>query len=103
MIFIISVPTCCASGFFVGGNFELLAFGRVLQGIAGGLIAVVVPMYLAECLDKDSRGSGTAMFQLILTLGMCLAALVGLIVTSLVGPAYEPEVGTKIDVATLDM
>ena len=67
------------------------------------LIGVVVPMYLAECLDNERRGSGTAMFQLILTLGMVFAAVIGLIVTSLVGPAYTPEAGTKIDIATLDL
>lgn len=74
-----------------------------MQGISGGLIAVVVPMYLAECLDKNQRGSGTAMFQLILTFGMVCAAVIGLIVTTLIGPAYTPEAGTKIDVATLDL
>ena len=59
-------------------------------------------MYLAECLDAERRGSGTAMFQLILTLGLVFAALVGLIVTSIVGPAYAPAQGQTIDTATLD-
>ena len=27
-----------------------LFFGRLLQGMSGGLIGVVVPLYLAECL-----------------------------------------------------
>lgn len=102
LFFAISIPVCCASGFFPDGNFPLLAFGRILQGASGGLIGVVVPMYLAECLDADNRGSGTAMFQLILTLGLVFAALVGLIVTSVVGPAYKPQAGQTIDVQTLD-
>lgn len=79
-----------------------MAFGRILQGASGGLIGVVVPMYLAECLDAERRGRGTAMFQLILTLGLVFAALVGLIVTSVVGPAYEPAAGQVLDAATLD-
>lgn len=78
-----------------------MAFGRILQGASGGLIGVVVPMYLAECLDAEHRGSGTAMFQLILTLGLVFAALVGLVVTSVIGPAYTPEAGTTLDAQTL--
>lgn len=101
LFFTISIPICCASGFFPGGNFALLAFGRILQGASGGLIGVVVPMYLAECLDAESRGSGTAMFQLILTLGLVFAALVGLIVTTVIGPAYAPEAGQTLDAQTL--
>lgn len=102
LFFGISIPICCASGYFPGGNFGLLAFGRILQGASGGLIGVVVPMYLAECLDAERRGSGTAMFQLILTLGLVFAAIVGLVVTSIVGPAYTPEPGQTLSVQTLD-
>jgi sugar porter (SP) family MFS transporter len=47
-------------------------------------------MYLAECLDSDSRGKGTGMFQLLLTIGLAFAAVIGLVVTSLVGAAYAP-------------
>ena len=42
-------------------------------------------MYLAECLDSDSRGKGTGMFQLLLTIGLAFAAVIGLVVTGLVG------------------
>lgn len=59
-------------------------------------------MYLAECLDAERRGSGTAMFQLILTLGLVFAAIVGLIVTSIVGPAYTPAAGQTLSAQTLD-
>jgi hypothetical protein len=31
-------------------GYEALVLGRVLQGISAGLIGVVVPLYLAECL-----------------------------------------------------
>jgi len=49
-----------------------------LQGISGGLIGVVVPLYLAECLSASSRGKGTGIFQWLLTLGLVTAALVGI-------------------------
>ena len=83
--FFISIPVICLSGLFDGGNFLLLTCGRTLQGASAGLVGVVVPMYLAECLDSDSRGKGTGMFQLLLTIGLAFAAVIGLVVTSWVG------------------
>lgn len=83
--FFISIPVICLSGLFDGGNFVLLTLGRTLQGASAGLVGVVVPMYLAECLDSESRGKGTGMFQLLLTIGLAFAAMIGLVVTGLVG------------------
>ena len=85
LLFLISIPVICASGFFEGGNFWMMVVGRGLQGAAAGLFGVIVPMYLAECLDADSRGKGTGMFQLLLTIGLAFAAVIGLVVTGLVG------------------
>jgi SP family myo-inositol transporter-like MFS transporter 13 len=58
-------------------GFASLLIGRLLQGMSGGVIAVVVPLYLAECLAPKTRGRGTAVFQFMLTLGIVIAALVG--------------------------
>ena len=55
-----------------------LVLGRILQGISGGLIGVVIPLYLAECLSAANRGKGTGVFQWLLTLGIVAAALIGL-------------------------
>ena len=71
--FVASVPTICLSQ-----GYGLLLAGRVLQGISGGLLGVVVPLYLAECLPADKRGQGTAIFQWMLTVGLVAAALIGL-------------------------
>jgi hypothetical protein len=38
----------------------------------------VVPLYLAECLAAANRGKGTGVFQWLLTLGIVLAALIGI-------------------------
>jgi MFS family permease len=38
----------------------------------------VIPLYLAEVLAPERRGRGAAMFQLLLTIGLVLAALIGL-------------------------
>ncbi|MBR7180110.1 MAG: sugar porter family MFS transporter [Kiritimatiellae bacterium] len=87
LFFTLSIPVICASGFFEGGNFFLITLGRVLQGASAGLVGVIVPMYLAECLAPADRGKGTGMFQLLLTIGLVFAAVVGLVVVKIVGAA----------------
>ena len=103
--FFISIPVICVSGLFEGGSFLLLTVGRTLQGASAGLVGVVVPMYLAECLDSDSRGKGTGMFQLLLTIGLAFAAVIGLVVTGLVGDSDKivKELAEKngVDVAAV--
>lgn len=71
--FALSIPVIALSQ-----GFAVLFFGRLLQGMSGGLIGVVVPLYLAECLPAGDRGRGTAIFQWLLTLGIVAAALVGI-------------------------
>jgi MFS family permease len=57
LLFVISVPTICLSQ-----GYGVLLSGRLLQGISGGLIGVVIPLYLAECLPAGQRGKGTGIF-----------------------------------------
>jgi MFS family permease len=71
--FIVSIPVIALSH-----GFAPLFLGRLLQGMSGGLVGVVVPLYLAECLGASSRGKGTAAFQWLLTLGIVVAAAVGM-------------------------
>ena len=89
LLFLISIPVICASGFFDGGNFWMMVGGRAMQGAAAGLFGVIVPMYLAECLDADSRGKGTGMFQLLLTIGLVFVAVIGFIITCFYGDAKK--------------
>ncbi|HEY8881648.1 MAG TPA: MFS transporter [Roseateles sp.] len=74
LLFTLSIPAIA-----LADGYLPLLLGRLLQGISGGLIGVVVPLYLAECLSADRRGRGTAMFQLLLTIGLVVAALIGLV------------------------
>jgi MFS family permease len=71
--FVISIPVIALSH-----GYGPLFFGRLLQGVSGGLIGVVVPLYLAECLASSVRGKGTGIFQWLLTLGIVAAALIGI-------------------------
>jgi len=65
----------------ISQSFIPLFCGRLLQGLSGGVIAVVVPLYLAETLGPNTRGKGTAIFQFMLTFGIVIASLAGLFYT----------------------
>jgi len=73
VMFVISIPMIA-----LAHGYGPLVFGRLLQGVSAGLIGVVVPLYLAECLTASSRGKGTGIFQWLLTLGLVIAAGLGL-------------------------
>jgi SP family myo-inositol transporter-like MFS transporter 13 len=73
LIFVVSIPMIALSH-----GYGPLFFGRLLQGISGGFIGLVVPLYLAECLAASTRGKGTGIFQWLLTLGIVAAALIGI-------------------------
>ncbi|WP_312511665.1 MFS transporter [Massilia sp.] len=62
---------------YLSQSFVPLMLGRLLQGLSGGVIAVVVPLYLAECLPASQRGRGLALFQFALTAGIVIAAFIG--------------------------
>ena len=42
------------------GGYPALLAGRLLQGVSGGVIAMVIPLYIGECLPAAVRGRGTA-------------------------------------------
>jgi MFS transporter, SP family, solute carrier family 2 (myo-inositol transporter), member 13 len=72
-IFVLSIPVIALSH-----GYAPLFLGRLLQGVSGGLVGIVVPLYLAECLSAQDRGKGTGAFQWLLTLGIFLAAVIGI-------------------------
>jgi SP family myo-inositol transporter-like MFS transporter 13 len=74
--FSLSIPVIALSH-----GYGPLFLGRLLQGMSGGLVGVVVPLYLAECLSAKERGRGTAVFQWLLTLGIVVAAIIGILVS----------------------
>jgi SP family myo-inositol transporter-like MFS transporter 13 len=72
LLFVLSIPMIA-----LAQGYGPLVLGRLLQGVSAGLIGVVVPLYLAECLGASNRGKGTGMFQWLLTLGIVAAAVIG--------------------------
>ena len=73
VLFVVSIPMIA-----LAEGYSALVLGRLLQGVSAGLIGVVVPLYLAECLSAESRGKGTGIFQWMLTLGIVAAAVIGI-------------------------
>jgi SP family myo-inositol transporter-like MFS transporter 13 len=71
--FVVSIPVIALSH-----GYAPLFFGRLLEGVSAGLIGVVIPLYLAECLTASERGKGTAVFQWLPTSSMVFAALIGI-------------------------
>jgi MFS family permease len=80
LLFVASIPIIA-----LADGYTPLVLGRLLQGISAGLIGVVVPLYLAECLGAAHRGKGTGIFQWLLTLGIVAAALIGMYFSIRVG------------------
>lgn len=73
ILFVVSIPMIA-----LAHGYWPLVFGRLLQGISGGLIGVVIPLYLAECLGASARGRGAGIFQWLLTGGIVAAALIAM-------------------------
>ena len=85
-LFLVAIPTVCLSE----KSLLPMLFGRVLQGVSAGYMAVVMPMYLTETLPPEIRGRGTGVFQFCLGLGLVTAAAVGYVVAKLYGAADAP-------------
>ena len=74
-------------------SFSAIYSGIILQGCGMGVVAVVVPMYIAETLPKEIRGRGTAFFQLVMIGGILVSGLIGLALSLAIGPADSPTLG----------
>ena len=62
-------------------SFVMLLLARLLLGTAVGMVAVAVPLYVAEIVPSKDRGKYITVFQLLLTFGIVLAYFVDLIFT----------------------
>lgn len=71
LMFVVSIPLIA-----LAHGYGPLILGRLLQGLSAGLIGVVIPLYLAECLSAAHRGKGTGLFQLLLVFGIVVAGLI---------------------------
>ncbi len=61
----------------VAPDVKVLIAGRLLLGLAIGIVASTVPLYIAELAPKEKRGRLVTFFQLAITLGILLSYVVG--------------------------
>ncbi|KAG0152409.1 hypothetical protein CROQUDRAFT_649802 [Cronartium quercuum f. sp. fusiforme G11] len=56
-------------------TIPIFAVGRVFSGLGVGLTSCLVPMYQSECAPKWIRGAIVACYQLAITIGLLIAAV----------------------------
>ena len=88
LIFVVSILLI-----YTSTGFYSLLVGRTLMGLSGGIICVVVPLFMAECLPSAIRGRGTSAFQFMLTLGLFVAGLTAGYFTNLHDEAVKAAAG----------
>src|SRR3712207_2605421 len=62
-----------------------IVFGRFLLGLGVGLASMIVPLYIAEIAPADRRGQLVSLNQLMITIGILLSYIVGVIFTPIEG------------------
>ena len=88
LVFAVAVPVICLSD----GNFWVMFTGRLLQGAGCGFMGIAAALYVVECASSENRGRGTGMLQLVLTVGLVVAALIGLGAAMFFGDAASDAV-----------
>ena len=80
---------------------EILIVGRLVSGVATGLVSTAVPQYLAECALPAWRGALSTLPQLCVSSGILLSYVVGLV--SLLRPeaSWRLMLGLSLLPATL--
>lgn len=58
-------------------SIGLLAFGRVVSGVAAGSAVVVVPIYISEVAPPKEKGLFGALTQIMVNMGIVIAQVLG--------------------------
>lgn len=66
----------------LANSFVMILSARLFLGVGVGMIAVAIPLYVAEIVPSNVRGKYITFFQLLLTFGIVLAYFVDLAFTS---------------------
>ncbi|CAO0791907.1 unnamed protein product [Mucor circinelloides] len=75
-----------------------MMLGRFLSGLGSGVVTVVVPAYLAECVPKSRRGFFGALNQLAIVIGIMAAQIISLSWSTLAKWRYILAMGVLLAV-----
>ncbi|KAI9303276.1 general substrate transporter [Cunninghamella echinulata] len=64
----------------ISPNIPILMLGRFIAGIGGGIITVVVPAYISECVPKSTRGFFGTLNQLAIVVGIMVSQIIGMMI-----------------------
>lgn len=67
---------CLGVGLQLDTHWAVFVVGRVIAGFGVGLVSCLIPMYQSECAPKSLRGMIVGLYQLAITIGALLAAIV---------------------------
>lgn len=97
LMFVVSIALI-----YTSQGFLSLVLARLLMGLAGGVLCVVVPLYMAESLPAAVRGRGTAVFQFLMTVGLLAALLIGYVFAAWHDEAVNAAAGDTAKVFAAD-
>ena len=66
-------------------SVAFIVFGRLLLGIGVGLASMIVPLYIAELAPASRRGALVSLNQLMITIGILLSYIVGVMFAPIEG------------------
>src|ERR671917_1147329 len=69
-------------------SVAFIVVGRFLLGLGVGLASMIVPLYIAEIAPADRRGALVSLNQLMITIGILVSYIVGVIFTPIEGWRY---------------
>src|ERR671916_2160451 len=69
-------------------SVAFIVLGRFLLGLGVGLASMIVPLYIAEIAPASRRGALVSLNQLMITIGILLSYIVGVIFTPIEGWRY---------------
>ncbi|KAI8981962.1 general substrate transporter [Mycotypha africana] len=99
--------TLLGTNAFLGGGSLLatlasvpthMMIGRLLSGIGVGMVTVVVPAYISECVPEARRGFFGALTQLFIVIGIMVAQVLGLVWSNLERWRYILFIGVLLAV-----
>ncbi len=57
-------------------SFSILLAARIIEGLGVGIITIVAPLYISESIPSSIRGRGVTTFQLLVTAGILIGAII---------------------------